>query len=174
MITQKLEEVGERTYVAHYFFPTRTKRSDDEKSPEPSDSVQSALKYMAFQISRVNHTVQKALGKACDKFRSSANLDMLWESLKIGSPRSRATYNLLFDGLENLPEAQAKSLLGFIFGGKLARESAGRVRVLASGMDKRFANELAANSPLRIKMEDHNVPDMRIKIEKELSERNML
>jgi Cdc6-like AAA superfamily ATPase len=168
LITKRLEEQKGRTYVAHYFFPTSTRKSDDEKNP-----VQSALKYMAFQIARVDATVQKTLGKVCDAgaFRNSTNLDDLWEGLKIGAPGSGATYYLVFDGLENLPDIHAERLLKFIFGPKLA----GRVRVLASGTDDdKFPNEPAVRSALRIRMDEHNRPDMRIIIDEVLNKEGML
>ncbi|KAJ7764439.1 hypothetical protein B0H14DRAFT_371048 [Mycena olivaceomarginata] len=171
LITKRLEEQKGRTYVAHYFFPTSTKRSDDEKKP-----VQSALKYMAFQIARVDATVQKTLGEACDAgaFSSSTNLDNLWEGLKIGALGSGATYYLVFDGLENLPDMQAKILLKFIFGPKLVEQSAGRVRVLASGIDDNFPDEPGVRSALRIHMDEHNEPDMRIIIGEVLNKEGML
>ncbi|RFU74301.1 hypothetical protein TARUN_7928 [Trichoderma arundinaceum] len=176
LITKRLEEQKGRTYVAHYFFPTSTKKSDNEK-----DSIQSALKYMAFQIARVDVTVQKALGKACEEgpgaFRRSAshdNLESLWERLKIGASGSSAVYYFVFDGLENLPDQQAKMLLDFISSAQLARESTERVQILVSGTDDQFANWTAARSALRIQMEKNNKPDMRIIIDKTLNQRGML
>ncbi|XXH00877.1 hypothetical protein Hte_007228 [Hypoxylon texense] len=179
LITKRLEEQKGRTYVAHYFFPASTKKSDEEKTP-----VQSALKYMAFQIARVDATVLKPLGKACDAgpgvFRRSASLetlDTLWGELKIGTPGSSATYYLIFDGIENLPDRQTEMLLKFAFGPKLSEESAGRVRVLVSGSDDQFTNRqggIVMSSALRIRMEEHNVPDMRIVVDEALTKRGML
>ncbi|KAI0835757.1 hypothetical protein F5Y06DRAFT_118345 [Hypoxylon sp. FL0890] len=179
LITKRLEEQKGRTYVAHYFFPASTKKSDDEKNP-----VHSALKYMAFQIARVDATVQKLLGKACDAgpgtFRRSASLetlDTLWGELKIGTSGSSAMYYFVFDGIENLPDKQTEMLLKFVFGSKLAEESAGRVRVLVSGTDDQFASKPGdnrASNALRIRMEDHNGPDMRIMIDEALTKRGML
>ncbi|KAI0139513.1 hypothetical protein F4776DRAFT_592485 [Hypoxylon sp. NC0597] len=179
LITKRLEEQKGRTYVAHYFFPASTRKSDDEKTP-----VHSALKYMAFQIARVDATVQKPLGKACDAgpsiFRRSASLetlDTLWGELKIGTPGSGSTYYLVFDGLENLPEKQTEMLLKFVFGPKLAEESGGRVRVLVSGTDDQFISRPGGakiSSALRIQMEEHNGPDMRIVIDEALTKRGML
>ncbi|ROV93591.1 hypothetical protein VMCG_08093 [Cytospora schulzeri] len=167
LITKRLEEHKERTYVAHYFFPASIKKSDDEKNP-----VQSALKYMAFQIARVDPTVRKALGKACDAgFRGSSSLETLWGELKIGAPGSGATYYLVFDGIENLPDKQTEILLRFILSAGVSR---GSVRVLASGTDDAFANESAAKGALRIQMEEHNESDMRIYIDEALNSRGML
>ncbi|KAJ6475541.1 hypothetical protein C8R45DRAFT_1159682 [Mycena sanguinolenta] len=175
LITKRLEEQKGRTYVAHYFFnPTSNKKSDYDKHP-----VQLALKYMAFQIARVDATVQKTLGKACDApgaFSSSVDLESLWEELKIGVSGSGATYYLVFDGLENLPNPEAKKLLKFIFGPKLAEQSAGRVRVLVSGRDDddKFAEESGVRRALWIPMKEHNGPDMRIIIEEVLNKEGML
>lgn len=176
LITKRLEEQKGRTYVAHYFFPSSTKKSDTEKNP-----VQSALKYMAFQIARVDVSVQKALGKACDDgasvFRRSSsldNLDSLWEGLKIGASGSGSVYYLVFDGIENLPDQQAKMLLEFVFSTKLAKDSAGRVQILISGTDDQFVNWPATRSVLRIQTERHNKPDMRIIIDEALNKRGML
>ncbi|TFB02602.1 hypothetical protein CCMA1212_005402 [Trichoderma ghanense] len=176
LITRSLEEQKGRTYVAHYFFPTSTKKADDDKN-----SVQSALKYMAFQIARVDVAVQKALNKACDEepaaFRRSASvdsLDSLWDSLRIGTSGSNATYYLIFDGLENLPEQQVKMLLEFVFSPRMAREAGERVRFLLSGTDDQFAGWQGARSALRIQMEKHNKPDMCIIIKEALNQRGML
>lgn len=176
LITRRLEEQKGRAYVAHFFFPSSTKKADNEKN-----SVQSALKYMAFQIARVDVTVQQVLGRACDEepaaFRRSASLDSLdglWERLKIGASGSSAVYYLVFDGLENLPDQQVKMLLEFIFSPRMARESAERVQILVSGTDDQFANWPAARSALRIQMEKHNKPDMRIIIDEALNQRGML
>ncbi|KAI1454745.1 hypothetical protein F4805DRAFT_302712 [Annulohypoxylon moriforme] len=180
LITKRLEELKGRTYVAHYFFPPSTKKSNDEKiSP-----AHLALKYMAFQIARVDVTVQKPLGKTCDAgpgvFRHSTNLetlDALWSELKIGAPGSSATYYLIFDGLENLPEKQTQMLLKFIFSSKLAKASTGRVRILVSGTDDLFVSmpgSINTSNALRIRMEEHNQPDMRIVVDEALTKRGML
>ncbi|KAI0593663.1 hypothetical protein F4775DRAFT_577003 [Biscogniauxia sp. FL1348] len=175
LITKRLEEQKGRTYVAHYFFPPSAKKSDDEKNP-----VQAALKYMAFQIARVDATVRKALGKACDAgpaaFRCSMNpedLDTLLRELKIGVPGLGAAYYLVFDGLENLPAKHAKILLEFICGSRPAEASAKRVRILVSGTDDQF-DEQGLDSALRIKMNEHNGLDMRIVIDEALSKQGML
>ncbi|OTA04241.1 hypothetical protein A9Z42_0048210 [Trichoderma parareesei] len=176
LITRSLEEQKGRTYSAHYFFPTSTKKADDDKN-----SIQSALKYMAFQIARVDVAVQKALNKTCDEepaaFRRSASvdsLDSLWESLKIGASGSNATYSLVFDGLENLPDQQVKMLLDFVFSARMAKDSGDRVRILLSGTDDQFAGWQGARSALRIQMEKHNKPDMCIIIQEALNQRGML
>ncbi|GAW18341.1 hypothetical protein ANO14919_078160 [Xylariales sp. No.14919] len=172
LITRNLEELRGRTYVAHYFFPSSTKKSD-EKNP-----VQVALKYMAFQIARVDPTVRTALGKACDAnpsaFRSSVNLENLWGELKIGTPGSGARYYLIFDGLENLPKAQAQMLLKFLLDRKVAADLAGTVRFLVSGTDNEFADESSVGSALRIQMSEHNMADMRVIIEDALTTRGIL
>ncbi|KAI0444998.1 hypothetical protein F4803DRAFT_560482 [Xylaria telfairii] len=173
LITKRLEEQKGRTYVAHYFFPASAKKSDDEKNP-----VQVALKYMAFQIARVDQIVLAALGKACDAnasaFRSSASLEDIWAELKIGTPGSGAWYYLVFDGLENLPERQAEMLLKFLFGPKIAGDVTGRVRFLVSGTDDEFANDPAVRSALQIQMGKHNMEDMRIIIDDALTSQGML
>ncbi|KAI1085491.1 hypothetical protein F5B20DRAFT_5575 [Whalleya microplaca] len=179
LITKRLEEQKGRTYVAHYFFPASTKKSDEDKTP-----VLSALKYMAFQLARVDPTVRTPLGKACDAgpgiFRRAASLetlDTLWRELKIGTPGSGATYYLVFDGIENLPNKQTEILLMFVFGPKLAEESAGRVRVLVSGTDDQFTSKpggAKTNSALRIQIGEHNGSDMRIVINEALTNRGML
>ncbi|UKZ83102.1 hypothetical protein TrVFT333_010905 [Trichoderma virens FT-333] len=176
LITKRLEEQKGRTYVAHYFFPSSTKKADNEKN-----SIQSALKYMAFQIARVDATVQKILGRACDDepaaFRRSASLDSLeslWERLKIGASGTNAVYYLVFDGIENLPDQQVKMLLDFVFSPRMAKESAERVQILVSGTDDQFTNWQESRSALRIQMEKNNVPDMRIVIEEALNQRGML
>ncbi|KAI9151534.1 hypothetical protein HJFPF1_08740 [Paramyrothecium foliicola] len=182
LITKRLEEQRGRTYVAHYFFPASTKKSDDEKSP-----VVTALKYLAFQIARVDATVRKALGKACDAgpqaFRpSSSNVKLykLWEELRIVTPGSGAMHYLIFDGLENLPYKEVETLRSFVFDPRLNIQSAGRVRILLSGTDDEF-DKLSPSSgvngssdALRIRMEEHNEPDMRIIVEEALTKRGML
>lgn len=178
LIIKRLEEQKRGTYVAHYFFPASTNKVNND------NSVQEAIKYMAFQIARADATVEKALGKACDAgpgtFRRSANLEglnSLWPELKIGVPRSGATYYLIFDGIENLPSKQAEILLSFVFGSKLSGQSGGRLRVLVAGSDDQFDNKpgiARIDDALRIRMEEHNGPDMRLVIEDALAKRGML
>ncbi|KAI0479393.1 hypothetical protein GGR56DRAFT_634769 [Xylariaceae sp. FL0804] len=172
LIVKRLEDQKGRTYVAHYFFAASTKKSDAEKNP-----VQSAIKYMAFQIARVDDTAQKALSKVCDTpgaFRNTRSLDNLWSDLKIGTPGTGATYYLVFDGLENLPAAQAGMLISFTFGPQLARGPAGRVRFLASATDETLESLPLGEHALRIRMEEHNTPDMRIIIDETLNKQNLL
>lgn len=176
LITKRLEEQKGRTYVAHYFFPSSTKKADSEKN-----SIQSALKYMAFQIARVDVAAQKVLGRACEEepsaFRRSGSLDTLdnlWEKLKIGASGTNAVYYLVFDGIENLPDQQVKMLLDFVFSPRMAKESAERVQILLSGTDDQFTNWQESRSFLKIQMEKHNTPDMRIVIEEALNQRGML
>lgn len=179
LITKRLEEQKGRTFVAHYFFPASSKKSDDASMPL-------ALKYMAFQIARVDATVQKALGKACDagagtfrRLSTQETLDTLWDELKIGASGSGATYYLVFDGLENLPAKQVDMLLKFVFGPKLTGESAARVRVLLGGTDDQFDADtrqsiVESRSALRIRMQEFNGPDMRLVIDDALAKRGML
>ncbi|KAI5918674.1 hypothetical protein F4810DRAFT_691137 [Camillea tinctor] len=176
LITKRLEEQRGRTYVAHYFFPSSTKKSEEGKNP-----VQSALKYMAFQIARVDPFVEKRLGKACDAgsaaFRRSSspeNLDKLLGELKIGVHGSGATYYLVFDGIENLPAKEAKTLLEFIRNSRPAEGAAKRVRFLVSGKDDQFDDEQGIESMLRIRVNENNGPDMRIVIEEVLSKQGIL
>ncbi|KAJ0383400.1 hypothetical protein COL922a_010568 [Colletotrichum nupharicola] len=171
----RLEEQKDRTYVAHYFFPPSARKSDDNKN-----SVQSALKYMAFQITRVDATVLKTLGKACDTkpavFRSSTSSDLidLWKELNIGAAGSGATYYFVFDGVENLPDAQAGMLLDFASDFQLEQESIGRVRLLISGTKSLFDKNANVSGALRIDMEKHNQDDMRIVIQDTLNKNGML
>lgn len=174
LITQRLEQEKDRTYVAHYFFP---KKPDTEiKYP-----AQMALKYMAFQLARVDPTVQKALYNACkaggsSAFRSSESLESLWEKMKIGGPGSRATYYLVFEGLENLPPpGHAKDLVNFIFGRQVSGDSksTSRLRVLASGKEETLTLP-DTKKALRIKMEEENAQDMRKIIETKLQTQGVL
>ncbi|KAI3393281.1 hypothetical protein diail_4491 [Diaporthe ilicicola] len=177
-IVKHLEEEKGRTYVAHYFFlPVTSRRAageDDNKWP-----VHSGLRYMAFQIARVDATVRKALGKACDSGSTSAlsrntssSLDSLWSELKIGG--SGSTYYLAFDGIENLDERDRDSLLGFIFSSKLSEDSAGRVRVLVSGMDKLLDGHVMTRKAFRIDIDRYNERDMRLYIEDRLNKQALL
>jgi hypothetical protein len=86
----------------------------------------------------------------------------------------------VFDGLENLPNKQAEMLLEFVFGPALTEEAAGRVRVrvLVSGTDDTLAAGWhvgnASVSPLQIRMEEENLPDMRLVVDDALNKRGML
>ncbi|KAK7994744.1 Nacht and tpr domain containing protein [Apiospora arundinis] len=176
MITKRLEDQKHtRIYVAHYFFPPSSKKSDDDKHP-----VNSALKYMAFQIARVDSTVSNALGKSCDNpervnFRELTDLKKLWAELKIGSPGLGATYHLVFDGLEHLPEKHAEALVDFALSLKTPSDPAGsRVRVLLSGAEKVFKDHPGVEEALRIDIRHHTIPDMKTFIDHELNTRGML
>ncbi|KAJ7619565.1 hypothetical protein FB45DRAFT_981095 [Roridomyces roridus] len=178
LITRRLEDHkgNDRIYVAHYFFSANTQKSDNR------NDVAHALKYMAFQIARVDATVHNALGKACDAkdasaiFRSSEqNLETLWGELKIGAPGSSAIYYLVFNGLEYLPNDQAELLLEFAFSPKLAGDRAGRVRVLLSGTDDKFvSSKVPIDSALRVRVEKNNEGDMRLVVKHALLKRGML
>lgn len=152
------------------------------KSGEEKDTIQSALKSMALQIARVDPTLRNALGESCNESIhqppdqstrqfprfGSPRLDTLWEELKIGET-SGATYYLIFDGV---PEDQQNELFKFLFDPKLARNSAGRVRVLVSGPDvDKFAK---AYTSVEIKMEQHSKFDMRVIINNTLDKRTSL
>ncbi|KAJ7678121.1 hypothetical protein DFH06DRAFT_1291418 [Mycena polygramma] len=172
LITKRLEEQQKsRTYVAHYFFGASSKKTD-EKNPVPL-----ALNHLAFQLARVDPIVRKTLSKACDApLRRLEGLDMLWSILwsesKTGTTGSGSTYYLVFDGLENLTYDQAKTLLTCP---TLTSESAGRVRVLASWTDEWFSKYMnSIPSFHQIRIVEHNGQDMRLIIEKALSNRSLL
>lgn len=175
LITKRLEEQKNRTYVAHYFFPASTKKSDDNKN-----SVQSCLKYIAFQIARVDTVVRKALAKVCDTnpavFRppGSSDLNALWKELKIGMAGSTATYCVIIDGIENLPDKQSESLLRFIFDLQPGKDQVGRVRILVSGTDSLFDKHRITASTAWIQMEKNNQDDMRIVIQETLNKQRLL
>lgn len=177
-IVKRLEEEKDRKYVAHYFFLPANNKKPEEDNKYP---VHSALRYMAFQLARVDATVRKALGKACDSEsasvlsrNSSSSVDSLWEGLNIGASGSSATYYLAFDGIENLDKERREMLLKFIFGSKLAEASKGRVRVLVSGTDQAFENTHMAWKALRISMEQYNESDMRIFVQDRLNKQGLL
>ncbi|EWC47917.1 hypothetical protein DRE_02799 [Drechslerella stenobrocha 248] len=172
---------GRRTFVAHYFFPpdSASKKSEDKRP------LRSALLHMAFRVAQMDPTFQKSLSETCDaglvaKTESNlqgqgttrvSELDTLWDTLKIGAHGlGGGTYYLIFDGLEHLPENEARTLLSFIFGPKLAA-SAGRVRVMASTTNKLLdSTKLAVNNNLLIiQMEECNEEDMRIVARAELN-----
>jgi Cdc6-like AAA superfamily ATPase len=177
-ITKRLEEEKGRTYAAHYFFLPASSKKVEEDNKYP---VHSALRYMAFQIAKVDATIRKTLGKACDSENvsmltrnSTSSLDSLWQELKIGTPGLGATYYLVFDGIENLDEKERKLLLNFVFSPKLAKDSVGRVRVLVSGTDKMFEKNGVVRDALQIEVEKYNALDMRIFIEDRLNKQGLL
>lgn len=177
MVTKKLEDQKRRRiYVAHFFFPPSTKKSDDDKYP-----VHSALRYMAFQIARVDATVLNALYKACDNpdrpknFRSMTDLSELWNELKVGSSGLGTKYHLVFDGVEHLKDKHAESLVDFALGFKPESDSAGsRVRVLLSGTESVVKDHHGVETILAINISKHTVPDMEIFINNKLNERGIL
>lgn len=179
-IIKHLEEKKDRTYVAHYFFLPGSRQKTEENTN--GDPVRSALRYMAFQIARVDPTVRKALAKSCDTAKSaslliqhsSPNLDTFWPELKIGSPGSGAIYYLVFDGIENLDAKDRDMLLDFIPSPKIAEDSAGRVRFLVSGAQESLAGDLLLPNSLRIEMHPHNQLDMQLYIEDRLNSNGLL
>jgi hypothetical protein len=191
LITKRLEEQkGRRAFVAHYFFSPSTSKKSSSATADENDTnknpVPSALKYMAFQIARVDATMANALGKMCDSEpagafdhsrltggRDGGNiLDNLWAKLKIG--QSGAVYYLVFDGLEHLSDEQASMLLRFASSPDLGAN----VRVLVSGTDELFTSTntlgVVPTTPLRIQMDENNLSDMRILIAEALNEGKML
>lgn len=173
VITKHLEGKQDRTYVAHYFFSASAKTSEGDK-----DTVRSALKYMAFQIARVDDSVRNALSKACDAgptaLKGSGSLDDIWAELKIGVNGRGARYYLIFDGIENLREKQSRMLLTWVFSSNQGEGSAGGARILLSGTAEIFANIPGAKNASRIEMDHHNSQDMRDVIEESLNTRGLL
>lgn len=178
-ITKRLEEDQIKygnTYVAHYFFPANMKTSGTFRN-----TVESALKYMAFQFARVDSTTRKALSPVCHEgpaaFRGSGKnrkLDTLWRQLRIGGSNSTAVYYLVFDGIENLDAEQANMLLEFAFGFYLRREPVKRVRFLVSATEDRFHGRRDINNSLRIHIKERNNYDMQQIIRARLDEPDML
>lgn len=175
LVTKRLEEQRNRTFVGHYFFPPSTKKSDDNKN-----SVQSCLKYVAFQIARVGAVVRKALNNTCNHspavFRpsESSELSALWSSFNIGKSGSSTTYYIVLDGIENLPEKQCGTLLRFVFDPQRKKESAGHVRILVSGFEQLFTAYQYANGTGWIRMEDYNQDDMRTVVQETLDKQGIL
>ena len=173
VITKHLEGKQDRTYVAHYFFPASAKTSEGDK-----DTVRSSLKYMAFQIARVDDSVRNALSKACDAgptaLKGSGSLDDIWAELKIGVNGRGARYYLIFDGIENLREKQSRMLLTWVFSSNQGGGIAGRARILLSGTAEIFANIPGARNASRIQVDHHNNQDMREVIEESLNTRGLL
>ncbi|KAJ7619348.1 hypothetical protein FB45DRAFT_755212 [Roridomyces roridus] len=180
-ITRRLEGWPEqqRIYVAHYFFRPSAEKSDNTQG----SSVADALKYMAFQIARVDDTVRNSLGEACKDSegessfrRSDSTLEMLWANFNIGGSGAIycTGYYLVFSGIEHLPDDQIEILLKFAFGSGFAEDSGRSVRVLLSGTDDRFENpNLPCRDPLRIRMEESNKLDLEIYVKNVLSEQTM-
>ncbi|KAK7739678.1 hypothetical protein SLS53_005645 [Cytospora paraplurivora] len=178
LITKRLQQRQDRTYVAHYFFPAESLTANTKRSEGEIITVQQALKYMAFQLAKVDLTARKALSKACSTgFRSSSSTDLysLWGELKIGESASGITYYLVFDGVENLPRQEAEMLLKFLSHPKLATGSMGRLRVMVSGTDGTFNRGPATiGDVLRIEMKQQNCEDMRVIVEAKLNHWPML
>ena len=172
---EKLEfERNTRTCVAHYFFPTFVGKTDEDKYP-----IQTALKYMAFQLAREDNTVATTLDKVCTEYDGlklrSFTLEELWDKLKLGDPGLGATYYLVFDGLEGLHDKDSESLnafLSIIFGlqHQSSSDSVGpRVRVLASGTEAVFQQHLSdRNKRALMKIKEHSVEDLKLYIDNEL------
>ncbi|KAH8880886.1 hypothetical protein GQ53DRAFT_736167 [Thozetella sp. PMI_491] len=177
-ITKKLEEQrGADTCTVHYFFHDSTGKSEDR------DPIQSALKYMAFQVAKKDEATGRQLAKLCtdhNQTLQTGSLKSLWKELKLGAPRSRMMYYLIFDGLENLQERHAnavKDLLDVLFSlqDQHLRESSGsRVRVLVSGTEAIFQNRLEEYKSAVIDLTDCAIADMKICIDHELSHRGIL
>lgn len=187
-ITKRLEDQKGRAYVAHYFFPAGTHKSDDDKNDkndkDDKNPVQTALKYMAFQLARVDPVVRSTLCKAdSSAFRRGPDgLKGLWRALKIGAVPSGATYTLVMDGLENLPAAQANALLDLMLGRQEDGGPSGssqRVRVLVSMTDdvwKEYCKDRNVNKAvfMQLQMQHGNQADMRLYIEDVLKNRSLL
>lgn len=187
-ITKRLEEQKGGVFVAHYFFSSSGTFEGKQNSGRGQETARNALKYMAFQLARVDSTLRSRLFKALNSgksvvFNESVNLKELWQQLGIGKSvpatnpvsevesGSPTTYYLVFDGLEHLPEEQSGALLN-LFSSLMAGEEAGSVRILASGNDEIFKER--AGTPLRINIAEQNAEDMRICINKKLDEARVL
>ncbi|KAJ0122476.1 neutral permease protein [Diaporthe amygdali] len=186
LIARRLEDQQDRTYVAHYFFPKKQeskKQDSDSRKPDSdtkqaADPIRLALKSMAHQIAKVDTIVRNALYNASQDpsaIRRASELNVLWERLKIEATGSRATYYLVFDGLENLVSSDAESLIKFVLGLQRSEDSKSEsnLRFLVSGKQDMFENS-NTRTALQIRMEEENQPDMRIFISRKLKEQDIL
>ncbi|KAG8668348.1 hypothetical protein FPOAC1_007727 [Fusarium poae] len=184
-ITRNLEGKGDkdRVYVAHYFFPATVAVKKESDSDTNKDTISWAFRYMAFQIARVDATVRSFLEKACDNesvaFRqnmgsSEEELCNLWASFGIGASGSNATYYLVFDGLENLPDAEFNALIGFVQKVDSGKTSTRNLRILLSGKTEQFSGKGIFEKALKIRMGVDSQEDMQPIIKKELELRKVL
>ncbi|KAG5817395.1 hypothetical protein H9Q74_000654 [Fusarium xylarioides] len=179
-ITKRLEQVRSRTYVAHYFFPVTVAT----KKPGDEGTVAWALRYMAFQIARVDTTVRNSLDKACNNASSairqlprsseSEDLGKLWGSFGIGLPGSNATYYLVFDGLNNLAKSEIEALFAFVQQVDPGPMRARNLRILLSGQDHQFNQGTIFERALKIRMGRDSREDVPIIIQAEFAKRKML
>lgn len=178
-IIQHLEQMRNRTYIAHYFFPAEgaLKKASDRKT------IAWALRYMAFQIARVDATVRNSLDKACGNesvaFRrdigsSKEELHELWKSFGIALPGSSATYYLVFDGLENLTADEVDALFGFVQKAGPGPMTTRNLRIILSGKPEQFNDRSMFDKVLKITMGDDSQEDMQIIVHEELARKRVL
>lgn len=125
--TRKLE----KTFIASYFFPIVSGKTDADRQP-----IHTALRCIALQLAEADHQYATALAKACDakddikSFLKYAICQDLWGFLRLGIPNSKTGYYFIIDGLESLSESyQAARADLFNVLDKLGQESRS-VRVL--------------------------------------------
>lgn len=187
-ITKHLEEQKEVAFVAHYFFSSieNEGRPDAERHRH---TARNALKFMAFQLAKVDPTLRRSLSRTLGNnggvFNDSKNLKELWQQLGIGKPmpatksaleaqpRSATKYYLVFDGLDHLPEGEGRELLNLLSSLMTGEESAS-VRILVTGNGDMFKKPATSQWALRINIQEQNEEDMHTYIKVKLDEARAL
>jgi len=114
VIADELDKQDRLSYVAHHSFPNPEKRGEVVNNP-----FYVALKQMAFQFARADHSVLNMLsaniGEISQGSKGTDNgLLAIWDKLRIGTPESKSKYYLIFDGIENFLEPALTTLYYFV------------------------------------------------------------
>ena len=103
--SQSFPSSAKRSLVAYYIFPAEIKNDN-----RPVDT---AVKWICMQLVEQDIAYAKRITDAIEQKSiavKDGNCAALWKSLNIGSPMSKTTHYIIFDGLDGLPEAQMKHL----------------------------------------------------------------
>jgi hypothetical protein len=179
-IEEDLRKINADIAIAYHAFAGRDVKSAKDKG---KDDVVSALKSMALQVASQNKTYAKDMvGLKDSDFKPLETHKESWERQwwdklqfsKYFQSKEDVSVVLMFDGLDELSESSASKLLGLLREESRSSAKADRVRlrILATGKKETFENQPANINNIQIA--NHNEPDIKLYIERELNKDEVL
>jgi hypothetical protein len=163
--------------VAYHFFPNNT----TEKSGHNQRLAETALKCLALQLANQDDTYARDIAAFCDSpkpkdfdFKDASCKD-IWDALKFVDAKRDRMYFLVLDGLEQLPDDDARKQLFDIIASlqsSLSGSERTRIRFLASGKSDVF--DWNVSDIETIEMEKYNGEEIKTYIDQELQRRDLL
>ena len=125
-----------RVSVAYFFFDRDAKASNAEHT-QPRDSLEVALKAVAWQIVQEDTVYQKELSSVVESRLELNTVKQLWEKLLV-EVKADSTFYIICDGIDQMDEKHRKLLPSLIKENRTGGKSSPRIRLLLSGTPAAF------------------------------------